>query len=167
MICNACTPCCNMPQLDSRSMIEDDLPQVFAIETLGHSHPWSEAIFSDCLRVGYDCRVFEQDGAICAFAIMSYGPGEAHLLNLCVHPKFQGQGIGTKILRQLLERASSKNADTLFLEVRRSNLRARRLYEKAGFNEVGRRFDYYPADTGREDALVFARTLREIQCLLE
>ena len=145
--------------MNCRPMLEQDIPKVLEIEVRAHSHPWSKGIFSDCLKVGYDCLVFESDDEMMAFSVMSYAPGEAHLLNICVKPELQGRGIGARVLQQLIARAREKKADTLFLEVRISNRKARHLYEKAGFNEIGRRFDYYPATDGREDALVFAKTL--------
>jgi ribosomal-protein-alanine N-acetyltransferase len=58
-----------------------------------------------------------------------------------------------------MQRALELKAGECFLEVRASNLAAYRLYERYGFNEIGRRRDYYPAPGGREDALVMACTL--------
>ncbi|WP_457673944.1 ribosomal protein S18-alanine N-acetyltransferase [Thiolapillus sp.] len=146
--------------LEARPMQTRDLPAVMAVECLAYSHPWSQGIFEDCLRVkGYDCRVYEREQTLVAYTVMSWGAGEAHLLNICVHPDHQGQGLGRQVLEQVVERAREKGADSLFLEVRVSNEGARGLYESMGFNEIGQRFDYYPADKGREDALVFALPL--------
>ena len=85
--------------------------------------------------------------------------GEAHLLNLCVRPESQRQGIGKKLLVHLFTLARHHDAEIMFLEVRESNATARRLYDKAGFNELGTRKDYYPAGAGRENALILARVL--------
>ncbi len=144
--------------LSARLMTEDDLVPVLGIEVQNYSHPWSKTIFSDCLHTGYDCRVYESAHEILAYSVMSAAAGEAHLLNLSVHPQQQGRGLGRFVLRQVIQQAQ-KRADTLFLEVRLSNHVARQLYESEGFNEIGQRFNYYPADHGREDALVFARPL--------
>jgi ribosomal-protein-alanine N-acetyltransferase len=84
---------------------------------------------------------------------------EAHLLNIAVKPQSQGRGLGLRLLERLMSRALELNAGECFLEVRASNLAAYRLYEQYGFNEVGRRRDYYPAVGGNEDALVMACTL--------
>ena len=146
--------------LEARAMQVDDLPAVLGIERMAYSHPWSRRIFEDCLAIGgYECRVYEAQGILCAYSVMSWGAGEAHLLNICVHPERQGRGLGREVLRQVIGRAREKAADTLFLEVRVSNTGARRLYESAGFSEIGQRVDYYPAARGREDALVFALPL--------
>jgi ribosomal-protein-alanine N-acetyltransferase len=146
--------------LEARAMQAGDLPAVLAIERMAYPHPWSRGIFEDCLAIGsYECRVYEEQGELCAYSVMSWGAGEAHLLNICVHPERQGRGLGREVLQQVIGRAREKAADSLFLEVRVSNTGARKLYESAGFNEIGQRFDYYPAARGREDALVFALPL--------
>ena len=90
---------------------------------------------------------------------MSIALGEAHLLNLCIHPDQQRQGTGRRLLHRMLRVASERQADTVFLEVRASNTAARALYEDEGFGEIGQRRDYYPADSGREDAIVYAKAL--------
>ncbi|BAO44737.1 ribosomal protein S18-alanine N-acetyltransferase [Thiolapillus brandeum] len=146
--------------LHARPMLETDLPAIMAIEEQAYPHPWSQGIFEDCLKVSaYECRVYEDEGELCAYTVVSSAAGEAHLLNICVRPGRQGQGLGREVLDQVIARTRENGADTLFLEVRVSNNSARRLYESAGFNEIGQRFDYYPADQGREDALVFALPL--------
>lgn len=146
----------NPVALQARPMRTGDLDEVMAIEREAYPHPWTRGIFADCLEVGYHCRVYELDGELAGYSIHSAAAGEAHLLNLCVAPRFQGQGIGRSILRQVLAESREQGADTLFLEVRASNRKAQALYESEGFNEAGRRFDYYPADGGREDALIYA-----------
>ena len=142
-----------------RPMMVDDLPAVLAVENRAYSHPWSEGILRDCLRVGYSCWVCELGDALIGHAVMSIALGEAHLLNLCVHPDQQRQGTGRRLLHRMLRVASERQADTVFLEVRASNTAARALYEDEGFGEIGRRRNYYPADSGREDAIVYAKAL--------
>ena len=142
-----------------RPMMVDDLPAVLAVENQAYSHPWSEGIMRDCLRVGYSCWVCELGDALIGRAVMSIALGEAHLLNLCIHPDQQRQGTGRRLLHRMLRVASERQADTVFLEVRASNTAARALYEDEGFGEIGQRRDYYPADSGREDAIVYAKAL--------
>ena len=91
--------------------------------------------------------------------IMSVAVGESHLLNVCIHPDYQGLGFGRILVEHLIERARLGEASTMFLEVRPSNVVARELYSKLGFNEVGLRENYYPSHVGREDALVLAKEL--------
>ena len=152
-------PASNLPFLAARPMREDDLGEVLRIEETAYPHPWSRGIFEDCLQVGYHCRVYERSGEIVGYSVHATAAGEGHLLNLCVAPEHRSQGHGRRMLRKVMEEARAQGADTLFLEVRLSNRVAQALYESEGFNEVGRRFDYYPAAEGREDALVYACVL--------
>ncbi len=142
-----------------RPMTEGDVMEVMDIERRAYPFPWTEGIFHDCLRVSYSCWVYERNGVIEAYAIMSVAAGEAHILNLCVRPESQGQGLGHRTLLYLMAIARRHGADSMFLEVRPSNQAALALYRKAGFHEVGERRDYYPTEHGREDALILARTL--------
>ena len=142
-----------------RAMCELDLDQIMPIEQRAYPYYWSRGIFCDCLRVGYYCQVLELDGLIVGYAIMSKGVGESHLLNLCIDPDMQGQGLGRLMLDYLIEAAQRMHSEMLLLEVRPSNMAAIRLYDKAGFNTVGNRNNYYPDGDGREDALILAKTL--------
>ena len=148
------------PRLHLRPMREGDLAAVFANERAAYSHPWSMGILRDCLRVGYHCVVAERQGELVGHAVLSTGAGEAHLLNLCVAPQCQGNGIGRRLLRRMLRLAREQEADTVYLEVRASNLAARTLYESEGFCEVGQRRGYYPHhEQEREDAVIYAKPL--------
>jgi len=142
-----------------RPMAEEDLKAIMMIEESAYTHPWTEMIFRDCLRVGYNCWLMEEDNEVIAYGVMSVAVGECHLLNLCVRPESQHQGYGALLLKFLLDVARDHNADTAFLEVRPSNKVAVRLYQQAGFDEVGIRRNYYPAIIGREDAIILARSL--------
>jgi ribosomal-protein-alanine N-acetyltransferase len=139
-----------------RPLAVADLDRVMAIEQRAYAFPWTQSIFRDCLRVGYCCWCYENNGDILGYGVMSVAAGESHILNLTVSPESQRQGVGTKLLKHFLQLACRHNADIVMLEVRPSNRPAIRLYEKLGFNEVGVRRNYYPAEGGREDALLLA-----------
>jgi len=145
--------------LDLRPMREEDLSEVLEIERQSYPYPWTRTIFSDCLHAGYSCWVAGRRECIEGYGVISVAVGEAHLLNLCVSPGSQQQGVGRKLLKHLISIARRHDAEVLFLEVRLSNKSARSLYENEGFNELGTRRDYYPTVSGREDALILARTL--------
>lgn len=147
------------PSLNYRSITVADVAAIMAIEEQVYKFPWTKRIFIDCIRVGYSCQCCEADGQLIAYGIMSVGANEAHVLNLCVHPKWQNHGIGGELLQCLLDIARDNAVDTVFLEVRPSNHAAVALYEKLGFNTIGTRKDYYPAEDGREDAIILARTI--------
>jgi ribosomal-protein-alanine N-acetyltransferase len=142
-----------------RAMTPFDVPGVGAVERASYPFPWSEGIFRDCLRVGYLCRVAENEGEIVGYGIVAMGAGEAHVLNICVAERVRGRGIGRRMLLLLLERSVQSGMQDMFLEVRPSNMHAIALYQSLGFIEVGRRRAYYQAETGREDALVLKLTL--------
>jgi len=136
-----------------------DLDTVMDIESHAYDFPWTQGIFRDCLRVGYCCWCYENDGLILGYGVMSVAAGESHILNITVRPESQRQGIGGKLMKHFLQLARRHDADTVMLEVRPSNVSAISLYEKMGFNEIGVRRNYYPADEGREDALLLALSL--------
>lgn len=142
-----------------RPMVLEDVDAIMAIEKQIYKHPWTEGIFRDCIRVGYYGWVYEQDNTIQAYGLISVAANEAHILNLCVAPVFQGQGLGKKMLYKLLDVAEICEVRSIFLEVRVSNEVAINLYENTGFNQLGVRKDYYPAENGKEDALVFGKEL--------
>ncbi|HEX7370767.1 MAG TPA: ribosomal protein S18-alanine N-acetyltransferase [Rhodanobacteraceae bacterium] len=141
-----------------RPMTRDDISTVANIEAAAYEFPWSRSIFKSCLDNHNDCWVLEQ-GAILGYGILSVGAGEAHILNVCVAPLHQGHGHGAALLRRLLDLARWHHVERVFLEVRPSNGLAHAMYERAGFNEIGRRPGYYPARRGREDAIVMAMEL--------
>lgn len=146
-----------------RPMCIADLPAVLQVERAAYSTPWSEAIFRDCLRVRYCCLVAASGTLLVGHGVMSVAAGECHILNLCIHPHRHRQGLGRRLLRQLLRLARRQDADTAFLEVRASNRAAMALYQTEGFDEIGRRQGYYPhpqqGNPAREDAVVMARAL--------
>ena len=142
-----------------KKMHRSHLPQVVEIEKNSYPFPWEEDIFRDCLNMRYQCWICELNGEVLGYGIMSMAVGEAHILNLCVSPKEQKQGIGRKILEHLIAIAKTQ-AEQMFLEVRPSNTHAIALYDSMGFNEIGVRKGYYPAtNNGREDGLMFALQL--------
>ncbi|WP_152226053.1 ribosomal protein S18-alanine N-acetyltransferase [Pseudomonas sp. SCB32] len=141
-----------------RPMTEADLDAVLKIEYAAFSHPWTRGIFADGLK-SYECWVMFEGTQQVGHGVIQMILDEAHLLNITVKPESQGRGLGLTLLEHLMKRAHERGGVECFLEVRESNQPAYRLYERYGFNEVGRRRGYYPAVGGREDALVMACTL--------
>lgn len=150
---------CSIFEGKFRLMLEDDLDEVITIEKAAYPYPWTRGIFHDCLHIGYLCWVLEINEKIVAYSVMSVAVGEAHLLTLVVPEAEQGKGYGKKMLNEMIEHAADDNASTLYLEVRTSNKIAIQLYHERGFNELGIRNNYYPADKGREDALILGLDL--------
>lgn len=143
-----------------RRMTEADMDAVLKIEFAAYSHPWTRGIFIDGLK-SYEIWLMFEGAQQVGHGVINVIIDEAHLLNITVKPESQGRGLGLRLLEHLMSRAYQLNGRECFLEVRSSNQSAYRLYERFGFNEIGRRRDYYPAVGGREDALVMACTLFE------
>ncbi len=143
-----------------RAMRFNDLDNVLEIEGVAYDFPWSRQIFYDCLMAGYLASVLEYDEQLIGYSILSTAAAEAHILNLCIDPDFQRHGYGAQMLEHLLDCARSLGIERIFLEVRPSNSAAIRLYERAGFKQLGVRKSYYRASEGREDALVLVLEMR-------
>lgn len=140
--------------LDFRPMSHADLDALIRIERAAYPYPWTLGNFRDCLDSGYSCWVAELEGQLAGYWIMMTAVGEGHVLNCCVAPTWQGRGFGRQLVDHLIDTARAHQTELLFLEVRPSNQRALGLYQRLGFETVGRRKGYYPADQGHEDALV-------------
>ncbi len=147
------------PQLKISPMQPGDVHAVMEIENRAYEFPWSEGNMRDCIKSNYYCCVYRLDTSCIGYGVMSVAAGEAQILNICIDPEMQGQGLGRRLLQHLIAEAGRRSADTLFLEVRESNRVAAALYGSMGFNELGRRRDYYPSNSGREDALMLALSL--------
>jgi ribosomal-protein-alanine N-acetyltransferase len=147
-----------------------DLDGIMEIELAAYPVPWSRGIFSDCIRVGYDCWGLLLGPRLVGYSIQTDAAGECHLLNLCIDPRWQRRGFGAMLLENAIRIARKHTASSMFLEVRPSNLAGIALYKNRGFVVIGRRPGYYSsklqavpgpaaastrqADESREDALV-------------
>jgi ribosomal-protein-alanine N-acetyltransferase len=150
-----------------------DLDRIMEIELAAYPVPWSRGIFGDCIRVGYDCWGLQIGQQLIGYSIQTDGAGEAHLLNLCVDPRWHGRGFGGMLLENAIRVARKHHCLSMFLEVRPSNAAGIALYRNRGFVTVGTRAGYYStsaaggapaskhADAAREDALVMRLELSE------
>ena len=143
-----------------RPMKEADLDAVMAIEPTIYSHPWSRGNFTDSLQAGYSAWVLILQETIIGYTLMMIVLDEAHLLNISVATPYQKQSLGHMLLEHMLEKAKLYNATDMFLEVRASNAAAIALYESHRFVEVSVRRGYYPAESGREDAVLMGLVIR-------
>lgn len=143
-----------------RPLVEADIEGIAALEREAHASPWTAGNFRDALAAGYGMAVGVADGAVIAYGVLLFAPGEAQLLNLTVAPEARRQGIGRTLLRRFLADARARGAEQCFLEVRESNAAAIALYAREGFVPVARRASYYPPIGAgpREDALVMRRS---------
>lgn len=142
-----------------RPMGTSDIEAVVAIESEIYPHPWSSGNFRDSLQAGYSCWVMESGGFLVGYGVLMIGVDEAHLLNLSIAAGWQRRGLGRTLLAHFIDIARSCEAARMFLEVRPSNRSARALYAETGFRELYVRRNYYPADSGREDAILMGLDL--------
>jgi ribosomal-protein-alanine N-acetyltransferase len=143
----------------ARPMRPQDLEAVIGIENRIYTFPWSRGNFRDSIAAGYDCRVFELSGVLVGYGVVMVAVDEAHLLNLSVAANWQRRGYGRMFLGHFMRLARERGCNFMSLEVRPSNLPAIRLYQSEGFREIAMRRGYYPAERGREDAMVMGRSL--------
>ena len=140
-----------------------DLEPILAIEQLSFQWPWGRLFFEDELSCQNACSyVVKSAGAdteaqIAAYAFLRRAANELHVLKIAVAPAQRGQGMATWFLNHCFVMAAQQGAGSVYLEVRRSNIAAIKLYKKLGFREIGRRPNYYP--DSNEDALVMMKDL--------
>jgi ribosomal-protein-alanine N-acetyltransferase len=139
-----------------------DLDAVLAIEFRVCAFPWGRGNFADSLASNYNCWVCRVNGELVGYFVIMLVLDEAHLLTISVSEKRQKQGLGARLLHHAMHVARQNGAKTLLLEVRPSNRNALGLYRHFGFQQIGVRRGYYPAEQGREDALVLTRALYEV-----
>lgn len=115
---------------------------------------WTLRNFSDAHASGNTLTVLTVDGVTSGIAAVMHVLDESELLEIAVQPAMQGRGYGKALLAQAIALARRNGAVRMFLEVRESNARARKMYTSFGFEETGRRKNYYPTEDGREDAIL-------------
>ena len=135
-------------------MTLDDLPAVHAIERASFAVPWPDDAYRSELRTNRLASyvVARAGDDVIGFAGLWVMVDEAHVTTFAVDPRWRRRGVGERLLLALLDLSVARHAREATLEVRLSNVPARRLYEKYGFRPVGIRPRYY-SDNG-EDALI-------------
>ncbi|CDG83887.1 ribosomal protein S18-alanine N-acetyltransferase [Janthinobacterium agaricidamnosum] len=146
----------DVSRLDYQPMTESDVDDVVALEERVYPHPWTRGNFLDSLASGYQCWIVRgPDARLLGYFFLMPIVDEAHLLNVAVDADMQGQGLGRFLLNQSVACARGLGMVSVLLEVRPSNLRALDIYQRYGFQKIGRRRGYYPAaNQQREDAIV-------------
>ena len=171
-------------ELSFMPMQPADLDSVLAIESVSHIHPWTKGNFSDSLAAGHWAYCIRPAGTsfnnqdkfkdstqgtyldpqvLWAYCILYPAVDELHLLNITVSPKVRKLGLGARMMAAIEGVAAQQNMPRIILEVRPSNMPAVTLYQKLGYEEIGVRKNYYPAnpETGkREDAIVMAKSIK-------
>jgi len=139
-----------------RSAALNDVPAILAIERQAPAAAhWTSDQYNKLLNnEGGIVLVAEEADQLCGFLCAKAVAGEWEIENVVVAAESLRRGIANKLLPELIQRAQNGGTSAILLEVRESNLPARRLYEKHGFREVGRRRGYYRDPV--EDAILYA-----------
>ena len=142
--------------MEIKAMKEAQVPQIAALERDCFSDPWSEKSILSELENPLSCWLVAMDGEHLAGYVGSQTVlGETDMMNLAVDPDYRRKGLGKELILSLIEALRLRESRCLTLEVRDSNAPARALYEGLGFQEIGRRKNYYR--NPKEDALIYKK----------
>lgn len=135
------------------------IPELIALESASTPFPWTTSMLEGSLAAKSDCQKIYLDDEIIGYLVVQRIFDEAEILNLVIFKNFQSHGYGRATVRLLQANLTRAGVKKLFLEVRESNLAARALYARTGFEQIGIRQGYYraPSPNGSaEDAWIMA-----------
>ncbi|MDD5795194.1 ribosomal protein S18-alanine N-acetyltransferase [Clostridium sp. HCP1S3_B4] len=141
---------------NTRLMNEKDILDVLDVGNLSLREAWTlESLKKELQNPLAKYIVISSDSKVIAFAGLWIVAGEGQITNIAVHPNCRGKGLGNKLMEALINNMNTWNCNSLTLEVRNSNIIAKKLYSKYGFIEEGIRKNYYHNDDGtKEDAII-------------
>ena len=142
-------------------MNADHLDELERLERICFSRPWSKRMLGEELE--NQCAAFlvaeDENGTVLGYAGLLVMLDEGYITNVAVFPEYRRLGVAAKIIEVYMNFAAANDLAFLTLEVRPSNEAAIALYRRFGFEEVGRRKNYY--DLPKEDALILTRYFKE------
>lgn len=153
-----------LPRVSIGDLSEEELDLLYEIETASYPNPWPYDAFRRELKLPFSRILAARNNGpegppLLGYCVLWVIRDEAHILNLAVHPDVRRQGVASTVLRSAIDSARAQGARILYLEVRRSNEGAQKLYEGFGFKQVGVRPRYY--EDNREDALVMLLEMKK------
>ncbi len=144
-------------------MVEEDLPYVIEIENISYPNPWQLSSFKGEVENRPISNpyviIYRPLEKVIGYIIYWHMRNEVQISNIAISPDYRQLGVGEGVLRNVLLEICHKGVEFVFLEVRPSNLAARRLYEKLGFTILGLRKGYYRSPS--EDAIVMGKSLSQ------
>ena len=142
-----------------REMCAADTKAAAMIEKELFTDAWTEQGFIDSLKepTALFLAAEGEDGSLQGYIGAYYVLDDAEIVNVAVTKSCQGQGIGLSLVHEMLTRLREKKVETVVLEVRIGNAPARHVYEKAGFEAIGIRKDFY--ELPREDAMIMKKDI--------
>jgi [ribosomal protein S18]-alanine N-acetyltransferase len=138
--------------MNVRASVEADLVRISEIEKKAFSNSvWTKAMIFDELKLNIDRKtwVIDLDKKLVGYCMFRYGPNEVYIVNMAVDPSVQKTGVGKKLLNHFLDNIPKDSS--AYLEVKRGNFPAIKLYLNAGFEDIAIREGYY---SDGEDAIV-------------
>ena len=144
-----------VPYLIERLEGESDLTGVLEVEAESFSNPWTREMYAWELQNRAVCHIYivrTPDCVVAGFCAFWLVVDEMHINNVAMRTAYRSRGFGTELMRHVLAEGKRLGARRATLEVRASNLDARRLYERLGFRLAGTRRSYYSQPV--EDALI-------------
>lgn len=133
---------------------EDDIDAIVSIDAMVNPSAWSKAQYLSAVHNKQHFWVIKQGDKVVGFLLWHICAGVAEIYNIAIAPEHQRQHLAQMLLNKMLSICQQGQLESIFLEVRQSNIAAQRLYEKMGFKVIGHRKNYYHLGTGFEDALV-------------
>ena len=142
-------------------MTNEHLDEIAELERRCFSDPWSRQMLVEHMKNECAATIVAQgeDGTVLGYAGLLSVLDEAYITNIAVRPEYRRQGIASQLLDVFTRFAEGNKMAFLTLEVRDTNAAARALYAKHGYEEVGRRKNYY--DHPKEDAIIMTRFFGE------
>lgn len=146
-----------MSNINVRKMTLADIEAVLKIENSSFSTPWTRESFQKEIRDNHLAKylVIEYDDKIVGYGGMWFIVDEAHITNIAIHKNFRNKGLGSFLVKSMIEYTERLGIYRMTLEVRESNKPAKGLYMKLGFRPCGRRPKYYKDNN--EDAIIMWR----------
>lgn len=130
-----------------RDASEDDLPAIHELEARSFSSPWSMEGLRRELSISFShVLVAELDGSLAGYAVAWDVKGDINLNHLAVAEPLRRRGVGSALVRALMDRLAVRGGQCVYLEVGARNKGARAFYTRLGFRENGLRKNYYPDD---------------------
>ncbi|ART80026.1 ribosomal protein S18-alanine N-acetyltransferase [Oceanisphaera avium] len=146
-----------------RALTPEDLAAMQALENQAHTHPWTRQTLASSFGARYftgslwtAATSLEPKGTLQGYFVADKVLDESTLMNICVAPSAQRQGLGRQLMTHYLRLCRERDITQHWLEVRASNIGAQALYAAMDYQEYSVRHDYYPTAKGWEDAVLMA-----------
>jgi len=139
-----------------RKASTDDLPAVYVIEKESFKDPYPPFFIDLLIRLNPETfLIAEEAGKTLGYVVASQDRNAGNIVSIAVAPMERGRNIGRRLMEEVLHLLKKSGAETIRLEVRKSNIGAQRFYELLGFEYSHEALGYY----GDEDAKVYYKTL--------